>query len=95
MLKILMLIVAAFALNACALSSKTYGPDGEESISISCTGSMLSWGLCYEKAGDICGRAGYNVLSRSSDGGAVGGGNSFLFGAGTTTSRSMLVQCKR
>ncbi len=88
-----LVLAAALAFGGCATSSKTYGPNGEVAYSIGCSGAALSWGLCYEKAGDICGAKGYDVLSRNGEGGfAAGGGSSFF--AGSTVSRSMVVSCK-
>lgn len=82
------------AISGCATASKTYGPDGQVAYSIGCSGSALSWGLCYEKAGEICGEKGYNVLARSGEGGLVAGGSGAGFFAGSTASRSMVVSCK-
>ncbi|MNT24465.1 hypothetical protein D3C72_1599390 [compost metagenome] len=91
---LILLSAATLALSACATSSKTFGPDGQEAYSIGCSGGALSWGACYEKAGELCGAKGYNILSRNGEGGfAAGGGNGSFF-AGTTSSRSMVISCK-
>ena len=50
---------ACMALAGCAISSQTYGPTGKAAYTISCKGSLNTMGNCYEKAGDICGKAGY------------------------------------
>jgi hypothetical protein len=82
-------------LAACATASQTYAPDGREAYTLNCSGSALTWGACYQKAGDLCGKAGYDVLAGGAEGGAViGGGNSSFFGA-STMSRSMLIACKK
>lgn len=78
----------------CATASKTYTSDGEEGYVINCSGSALNWGMCYEKAGDICGTRGYEVLEKSGDTGAmVTTGQYGVFG-GSTNNRSMVVKCK-
>ena len=82
-------------LAACATSSKTYSPDGRPAYSLNCSGMALSWGACYEKAGDICGTAGYDVLAGGAESGAVVGGGSSGFFGGSTISRSMLIACKK
>ena len=53
----------------------------------------MTWGKCYEKAGEICGSRGYKVLEKSSDKGAtVTWGMYGLFG-GSTITRSMIIKC--
>lgn len=83
------------ALAGCAVSSQTYAPDGRRAYSLNCSGMALTWGACYEKAGDICGPAGYDVLAGGSESGAVIGGGSGGFFGGSTASRNMLVACKK
>lgn len=81
-------------LSGCATASKTYTPDGSEGYSITCSGSALNWGNCYEKAGDICGARGYDVLARSGDQGAVVSGNQFGLYSGSVINRNILIRCK-
>lgn len=91
-------LVCALLLAGCATSSKTYGPNGEVAYSIGCSGAALSWGLCMEKAGEICGEKGYNIISSSGEMGSVAAGtatkqNASFFGS-STVSRSMVISCK-
>ncbi|HEU4344750.1 MAG TPA: hypothetical protein VFU31_24610 [Candidatus Binatia bacterium] len=83
-----------FLLGACATSSQTYTPDGKVGHSIACSGTALSWGHCYEKAGQICGPKGYRVVAGGADQGALAAGTQQAFFAGSTISRSMVIQCK-
>jgi hypothetical protein len=78
-------------LTGCATSSETYLPDGQKGHSITCSGTALTWGSCYEKAGAICGERGYDILAGGAEKGAVTTG---AF-AGTTINRNMLIRCKR
>src|SRR5262249_20194793 len=81
--------------SACASSSATYGPDGRPAYALNCSGLARSWAMCAEKAGDLCGTRGYDVI-------AAGGGTSGMIGtvtppggfAGPAIERSMLIQCK-
>jgi type 1 fimbria pilin len=57
--------VAALWLSGCATADKIHTPDGRTGYSISCNGTVQDWGSCYEKAGDICGSRGYDVLDKS------------------------------
>jgi hypothetical protein len=90
----LAIIPFAVSLVACASSSKTCGPDGRVAYSIDCSGLVGTWGACYEKAGDLCGAAGYDVMTRDSDQNLVFGGGGRSFGGGTAQSRSLLIACK-
>ena len=89
----LFLIIVAIV-SGCATSKKTYTSDGKEGYSINCSGSALNWGMCYEKAGELCGTKGYEVLEKSGDTGAmVTAGQYGLFG-GSVINRSMIIKCK-
>ena len=49
---------------SCAISNKTYLPDGSEGYSISCDGTAVGINVCFEKAGQICGSRGYDIINR-------------------------------
>lgn len=90
----LLLILGALFISSCAGASKTYTSEGKEGYSLNCSGLARNWGMCYEKAGEICGEKGYKILEKSNQTGtsiqASGGilqGNSLHF-------RTMIVQCK-
>lgn len=100
----LMPVVGALALlGGCATATQTFAPDGRAAYSINCSGNDRSWGMCFEKAGELCGSAGYDVYDRTAEGGWVSGG----YGAanasgatrssygGSTTSRTILISCKK
>ncbi|MNF91247.1 hypothetical protein D3C84_738410 [compost metagenome] len=84
----------AMALGGCATASKTYTSDGREGFSIDCSGSALSWGKCYEKAGELCGARGYDLLEKSGDQGSTVAANQFGLYGGSVMSRSMVIACK-
>jgi hypothetical protein len=86
----LFMIAVVVALVGCATASKTYTPDGRQGYVIDCSGQALTWGKCYEKAGDLCGSAGYDILSQVADQGATVAG---IYGASVIT-RSLVVACK-
>ena len=89
-----LVLTAAIALGGCASASTTYGPDGKQAYSINCSGLARTWGMCYERAGDLCGTRGYEVIAQGSDRGAVASVNPTGGFAGSTISRSFLVKCK-
>ena len=85
----LMLLLAG-----CATSAKTFAPDGKAAYTINCSGSALNWGMCYQKAGDLCGVRGYTVLDKSGDTGAMAAGNAYSIFGTTVIDRSLLVECQ-
>ncbi len=87
---ILFLIIVVI-IGGCATSKKIYTSSGGEGYSINCSGSALNWGMCYEKAGALCGTKGYKVLEKSGDTGSiVTAGQYGLFG-GSIINRSMII----
>ncbi|OQY00498.1 MAG: hypothetical protein B6I26_07980 [Desulfobacteraceae bacterium 4572_130] len=95
MRNIFIFVVIAIFLGGCAIAKKTYTSNGKEGYSINCSGSALNWGMCYEKAGKICGSAGYEVLQKSSDQGNIIAGNQFGIYGGSLINRSMIIKCKK
>ena len=79
-------------LGGCVTAKKTYTSDGKEGYSITCSGSALNWGMCYEKAEKICGYKGYKVLEKSSDQGAMFSANQFGIYGGSVINRSMITK---
>ena len=89
----ILLVVAV--LGGCATAKQTYTADGQQGYSINCAGSALNWGMCYEKAGEICGEKGYEVLQKSGDQGAIISGTQYGLFGGSVINRSMIIRCKR
>jgi len=81
-------------LSGCATSSKLYTSDGKEGYNIVCSGSALNWGMCYEKAGDLCGAKGYEVLEKTGDQGTMMSGNQFGLYGGSVMNRNIIIKCK-
>lgn len=81
-------------LSGCASSTQTYGADGRVTHSINCSGTARNWGMCEQKAGELCGAKGYEIVSRSSDTGAMASGSGGSFYASTLHNRTMMVACR-
>ncbi|WP_338919389.1 hypothetical protein V0M98_18585 [Pseudomonas silesiensis] len=90
----LILFSVSISLGGCAMASKTYTSDGRQGFSIDCSGSALSWGKCYEKAGELCGSRGYDVLEKAGDEGSTMTGNQFGLYGGTIMTRNLVIACK-
>jgi len=87
-------LVVLLLLGGCASASQTYTPSGKLGHSINCSGGALSWGQCFEKAGEICGARGYDVIDRSDQQGSNLVANRYGLYGGTLMNRSMLIACK-
>jgi hypothetical protein len=87
-------LVLIALLTGCASASKTYGPDGREAYTLTCSGAARSWSNCYAKAGKICGTKGYDVLSQNGDQNAIITGSNGNFAGASGNSRSLLISCK-
>jgi len=98
-MKIFTLLLTIGFLVSCASSSKTYSPDGREAYSLNCSGTARNWGMCYEKAGEICMSRGYDVVEKSGEQGASASGYANQSYAGVNAStlhfRTMTIACKR
>ncbi len=94
MKKYLLIFIFASLICGCATAKQTYTSDGQQGYSINCSGSALNWGMCYEKAGELCGERGYVVLEKSGDQGAVISGTQYGLFGGSVMNRSMIIKCK-
>jgi predicted alpha/beta hydrolase len=90
----LKLLLLAACLTGCATASKTFTADGKEGYNINCSGSALNWGMCYEKAGELCGEKGYEILEKSGDRGTMVTFGQYGLMGGSVINRSMIVKCK-
>ncbi len=88
-------IAMSIWLTGCATADKTYTPDGRVGYTVECNGMVLSWGSCYEKAGDICGARGYDVISKTGNSAATLSSNQYGTYGGSAIYRSMLIACKK
>ena len=94
MYKVAVIFFIILFIGSCATSSKTYLPSGEEGYSVTCSGTALTWGNCYQKAGELWGSRGYDVISRSDKQGAAVVANQHGLYGGSTIQRNMLIKCK-
>lgn len=80
----------------CARASHTYTADGQEGFCIDCSGTALTWGDCYKKAGEICQGSGYEILEKVGDNSSmISGSPQFGLFGGNITTRSMIIKCKK
>ena len=93
-MRILVVLLSVAVLSGCASARQTYTSDGKVGHSLNCSGTARNWGMCYEKAGELCGTKGYVVLQKSGEQGAMATATQQGGFATSTFTRTMIVQCK-
>lgn len=102
-------IISILILCSCTVAKEVNLPDGSKGYSISCGGTLNSFASCFNKAGEMCGNKGYQILDKSGEeipyvqansnlGGAwtnLGGGvsGSSDFYAGKFVNRDLFIRC--
>jgi hypothetical protein len=94
MLREVLFSTAVVGLAACAVAKQTYTADGRAGYTIDCSGQALTWAMCFEKAGEICGAKGYETLAQTGDQGATVAANQYGLYGGSVITRSMVIACK-
>ena len=87
-------LIALLALGGCATSSNTYLPNGEQGLSIDCSGEAMSWGKCYEKADASCAGTGYTIVGTDGSSTVQDSEKTLGVDVGNFTSRTVVVMCK-
>ena len=87
-------LLTVLALNGCATSKETYLNNGEQGLTIDCSGEVNSWATCYEKADASCAGTGYRIVG--TDGTPALKVSEKTLGAdiGNYKNRSVVVVCK-
>jgi hypothetical protein len=92
-------ILVSLFVSGCAMSKKTYLPDGSEGYSISCDGSAVGINVCFEKAGQICGSKGYDLINREGQIVPFGVGSAdnqrAFITYGSFNTKSIMIRCKQ
>lgn len=99
-------LLLVLTLTGCAFAQPMYLPDGSQGYNISCDGSANSIGKCFQKAGELCGQRGYDIVTREGEiipyGASSGGFNANPYAAngayvsqsGAFVNRSLMVRCR-
>ena len=92
------MLAAVSLLGACAMAKQTYLPDGSQAYSISCDGAAVGINVCFEKAGQLCGAAGYDLINREGQvvpyGVATASGGQAFVNYGSFNTKSIMIRCK-
>lgn len=76
-------VVSAIGLSGCVTAEPIITPSGQQGFTIDCS-AYTNIGQCYKKAGELCGSAGYNVVSKTNKQG----------GFFTPRNKQMVISCK-
>ena len=87
-------LIAILALTGCATSESTYLKNGEQGLSIDCSGEANSWATCYEKADDSCAGTGYRIVSTNGSPATKESDKTLGVDVGNFKNRSVVVVCK-
>lgn len=87
-------IIAILGLTGCATAQNTYLKDGQQALSIDCSGEAMSWAACYEKADASCAGTGYNIVSTNGTPQPKESDKTLGVDVGNYKTRSVLVVCK-
>jgi hypothetical protein len=87
-------ILAVLALTGCATAQNTYLKNGEQGLSIDCSGEAMSWAACYEKADASCAGTGYNIVSTNGTPQPKDADRTLGADVGNYKTRNVLVVCK-
>jgi hypothetical protein len=71
-----------------------FTPSGKQGFTIDCSGQFSTWSKCYEKAGELCGATGYNIIEKTGDqASSVSGTEYGVYGSQSAT-RTLVIACK-
>ncbi|MGE8097070.1 hypothetical protein [Pseudomonas fluorescens] len=87
-------LIAVLALSGCATASKTYLNNGEQGLSIDCSGEANSWAKCYQMAEDSCAGTGYRIIGTGGTPATKESDKTLGVDVGNYKSRSVVVVCK-
>ena len=92
-MKLTLPILPILLLAACATSEEIDIAEGHRGYSIDCSADHLNWSLCYEKAGQICGEKGFEILDKTGGAGVVIAGVQYGVYGESDHNRSMIIKC--
>ncbi|POF43559.1 hypothetical protein B0D71_01730 [Pseudomonas laurylsulfativorans] len=87
-------LIAILALTGCATSKETYLANGEQGLSIDCSGEANSWAACYEKADASCAGTGYKIVGTDGTPALKQSDQTLGADVGNYKSRNVVVICK-
>ena len=87
-------LTAVLALAGCTTASDTLLKNGEQGLTIDCSGEANSWASCYEKADASCAGTGYRIVGTNGTPALKESDKTLGQDVGNFKSRSVVVVCK-
>lgn len=88
-----LLLMTILGLGGCATTSPAYLADGQQGLSIDCSGEAMSWAKCYEQADDSCTAKGYTIVGTDGTPATREADKTLGIDMGNFNSRSIVVKC--
>ena len=89
-----LIVLLTLALTGCTSAKPIATPDGRQGFTVGCSGRILSWEDCFERAAEICGGRSYDVFTHKGDESALVAAEPQNLSDSTATTRSMVIACK-
>lgn len=87
-------LTAVLALAGCTTTSDVYLKNGEQGLTIDCSGEANSWASCYEKADASCAGTGYRIVGTEGTPSLKESDKTLGQDVGNYKGRSVVVVCK-
>jgi hypothetical protein len=87
-------LITVLALGGCATTEQTYLGNGQQGLTIDCSGEANSWATCYEKADASCAGTGYNIVGTDGTPALKESDKTLGADVGNYKNRSVVVTCK-
>lgn len=91
-------LIFVLLLSGCVTTSDVYLADGSKGHNIGCGGAVQNISACMQRAGEICGASGYEVVNREGEAvpfSTVGATPQGLYGqSGAVVTRNLFIRCK-
>lgn len=89
-------LVCLLCAGGCATAKQITGPSGETIYSIDCSGIYANIGTCLEKAGSLCGGAGYELLvANGANLGSTISPSPYGYFSSPVIQREIIIRCKK
>ena len=93
-MKKILALTAVLALAGCTTASDTLLKNGEQGLTIDCSGEANSWASCYEKADASCAGTGYRIVGTNGTPELKESDKTLGQDVGNFKGRSVVVVCK-
>ena len=90
----LLVALLGLALAGCTSAKPIATPDGRQGYSVDCSGSVLTWEDCFERADLLCKGRNYDVYTRPGEESPLIAAEPQHLRDNPTTNRRMVIACK-